>query len=226
LSPWYIVAAGVAGVAIIVAAVVVYLGSGGSGQPKATPGALVTTFLPGEHSSVPSACGAIGAATLNQYVPGRRPPVAPQALEGKVDSECDWTVDNPPLFRLLEVKLRAMQPSGLAPGDGSATNAAIVTYNDSLQQHRNPPRSAGASKPQVTPVPGLGDAAFMVHSSYVRGGDTTNLVTVVVRKGNAVINVIFSGLDSSKRGGYGPASFSDLEAGAMAAVHDALTKVG
>ena len=89
---------------------------------------MVTTFQPGELKTVPNACSAVTAATLNQYLPGSRRVVTPRSLYGSAQSLCDWTLDAKPMYRVLEVTVRAYAPSGLASGNGSATFAAKDAY--------------------------------------------------------------------------------------------------
>src|SRR5262249_27225194 len=61
--------------------------------PPPAADALVTTFQPGELKTVPNACSAVTAATLNQYLPGQRRVVTPKSLYGSAQSLCDWTLD-------------------------------------------------------------------------------------------------------------------------------------
>jgi hypothetical protein len=117
----------VAGVAIIAVAVVEVPKL--LSHPKPSPfGNQVTSFQPGEMRTVPDACTAVSTATLNTYLRGTRHKVVPNALDGRAQSMCDWTVDAPPTYRLLDVNVQAYTPSGLASGDGSATNAATDAY--------------------------------------------------------------------------------------------------
>src|ERR1700690_4213738 len=113
---------GLPAVAAVIAALVVVLLPGSSGH--ASPGdGFVSTFQPGELRSVPGACGSVPAALLTQYLPGRRTTVVPPSLSGNAQSQCDWTLDSKPLYRLLDVTAQAYAPNGLARGDGRATLA-------------------------------------------------------------------------------------------------------
>ena len=98
----------------------------GGGQSSASqqPGALVTTFMPGEIQRVPAACTVIPGAVLDQYMPGRSKPAAAQPLEGKAASQCSWSVDQPGMYRFMALAVEAYEPNGLASGNGSATQAA------------------------------------------------------------------------------------------------------
>jgi hypothetical protein len=211
-------------VLVAVLAVVLVLQSG-SGPASVTPGSLITTFLPGEIQKVPGACGSVPAATLATYLPGPRKTVAPPALDGALDSQCDWTLDQRPTYRLLQLDIQAYTPNGLASGDGSATFAAIDAYDQALQQRQNPAPSSGAPRAQVTMVPGLGTAAFTATQIYQVGGAITDMATAVVRYRNVVIIVQLNGLDRSNKGGYGPVSISGLSAGALAVARDAFAKL-
>jgi hypothetical protein len=149
----------------------------------------------------------------------------PPALDGSLDSQCDWTLDQRPTYRLLQLDIQAYAPNGLASGDGSATFAAIDAYDQAMQQRENPARSSGAPKAQVTTVAGLGTAAFTATQVYQVGGAITDMATAIVRYHNVVITVQLNGLDRSNKGGYGPVSMSDLSAGALAVARDAFAKI-
>jgi len=87
------------------------------GQHEAAPvsgAGFVTTFQRGEFKTVPGACAAVTSATLNQYLPGQRRMVAPHSLDGNAQSLCNWTLDAPPVYRVLSVTAQAFAPSGLA----------------------------------------------------------------------------------------------------------------
>ncbi len=215
-----------AAVAVIAAVVATVLSlEGGSGPATVVPGSLITTFLPGEIQKVPSACSSVSGATLGTYLPGKRKVAAPPALDGVLDSQCNWTLDHKPAYRLLQLDMQAYAPSGLASGDGSATFAAIDAYDQALQQKQNPPRSTGAPAAHVTIVPGLGTAAFTATQVYHVGGAITDIATTVIRYRNVVITVILDGLDRSNNGEYGPVSMSDLSSGSLAAGRDAYAKL-
>jgi hypothetical protein len=117
------------GVAVVVIAVAVYFLIGGSGNSA--------TFLPGEVESVPDACNAVPTATLSQYLPDSPKQAAPPLNSG-TNSQCSWTMDDAPTYRVLEVQIEAYTPSalvansngtGLVPaGNGSATYAAEAAF--------------------------------------------------------------------------------------------------
>ena len=144
------------GARLITAAVLVVIAGGvtaavllpGSPAPApVTPGSLITTFQPGELQAVPNACQSIPAATVTRNLQGPAKVAAPLQVGGSAQSVCDWTVDQPPVYRLLQLDLLAYAPNGLASGDGSATNAAIDAYT---------PGGAGPARirPGIRPIPG------------------------------------------------------------------------
>jgi hypothetical protein len=199
---------------------------GGSGQTGPAGDGFVSTFQPGEFRSVPGTCGSVSAATLGQYLPGRRARVAPLSLSGNAQSQCDWTLDHKPVYRLLDVTAEAYAPNGLASGNGSATSAAKDAYSQAMRGMLHPPRATHQPAAQIAAIRHLGTVAFSAFQVITAGGDTTDRVTVVVRLRNVLITVEFSGLAHASQGGYGPASPGQLMAGAIAAARDVLGKMG
>jgi hypothetical protein len=193
----------------------------GNPAPSASDG-LVTTFQPGEFRSVPNACSAVSAAALGQYLPGKVSRVA-QSLSGATQSECTWTLDVRPDFRVLTVNSQAYTPSLLSSGDGSATFGAMDAYAQQLQTLRNPPRSSHAPRAQLGAAVGLGRDAFTALQVFHVGGDTTDEVTVVVRDRNVLIIVTMQGQQHG--GGFGPVPVATLRAGALAAAHEVLAGI-
>ncbi len=212
-------------VAVIVAVVVVVLLVPGSSPAPVTPGSLITTFLPGEIQKVPSACPSVPASTLASYLPGQTKKAAPPPLDGSLDSQCDWTLDQRPVYRLLQLDIQAYTPNGLASGTGSATFAAIDAYAEDMQQKQDPPKDTGAPKAQVTVIKGLGTAAFTATQVYQVGGAVTDVATTVIRYRNVLVTVALNGLDKSNNGHYGPVSMSELSAGSQAAARAAFSQV-
>ncbi|MBO0774255.1 MAG: hypothetical protein J2P35_22605 [Actinobacteria bacterium] len=193
-------------------------------KPATVPG-LVTTFQRGEFKTVPAACSAVSPATLSKYVPGRRHVVVPQSLNGKSESMCDWSVDAPPVYRLLEVTVQAYSPSGLASGTGSATFAAMDGYRQAMQAKAHPSAASRQPPATVTRLAGIGNSAFSALQVLKAGGDTTDLVTVAVRDRNVLITVVFDGLAHSGHGRYGPVPVPELKLGAEAAARDVLSRI-
>ena len=139
-------------------------------------------------------------------LPGQTKVAAPLQIGGSAQSICNWTVDQPPVYRLLQLDLLAYPPNGLASGDGSATNAAIDAYHSDEQALRNPPRNSADPPATVTTLSGLGNAAFSAMQVFRRGGAVTDVATVLVRYRNVTVTVTLNGLDHSNRGSYGPVS--------------------
>ena len=211
---WFIMIAGLLAVAGgVIAAVVV---PGGPAPAPVVPGGLITTFQPGELQTVPGACGTVPAATVQQYLPGKVNQASPLAIDGSAESACDWTIDQAPVYRLLELNLLAYAPSGLATGDGSATYAAIDAYGQTLQDLQYPSAHSADPRAAIATVSGLGNEAFSATQVFRRGGAVTDVATVVVRYHNVIVTATLNGLDQSNRGAYGPVSLSQLSAAALA----------
>jgi len=209
--------AGGAVVALAIA-VVVYLLGGGPGAANLGFGNFVTSFLPGELQQVPDPCTAVPAATLNQYLPGTRKQAAPPLNSG-ANTQCTWTLDSAPTYRVLEVQLQAYSPSGLASGNGSATFAAQDAYQSFENEYTSPGPKSGQPKATVTDLSGMpGGAqtsAFQATQVFDRGGAVTDVANVYVRYRNVIITVVVDGLDQTTGGKkYGPVAMGDLVAAA------------
>jgi hypothetical protein len=212
---WLVVGGGVVVVAAAVLTVVLQAGRQ-PGPAAATPGALITTFQPGELRQVPAACRSVPAATVQQYLPGKATVASPLPVNGSAESACDWTIDRAPVYRLMEVNLLAYAPNGLASGDGSATSAAIDAYDLALQNMRTPPKHSPAPPATVQTLPDFGNQAFRAIQVFNVEGAVTDVATVVVRYHNVVVTVTLNGLEHSNRGTYGPVSKPQLAAAALA----------
>jgi len=212
----WLVLAGALVVAAGVAIAVVLLLPSGPGPAAVTPGTLITTFQPGELRQVPNACGTVPTATVRQYLPGKVSQASPLPVNGAAESACNWTVDSPPVYRLMELNLLAYAPNGLASGDGSATFAAIDGYDSALQAIQDPPKHSPNPRATVTSLSGLGNQADSTLQVFHAGGAITDVATVLVRYHNVVITVTLDGLEHSNRGSYGPVSSSALSAAALA----------
>jgi hypothetical protein len=212
---WLVLAGGLVVAAGVVVAVVLLLPSG-PGPAAVTPGTLITTFQPGELRQVPGACGVVPSATVRQYLPGKVAQASPLPVNGAAESACNWTVDAPPVYRLMELNLLAYAPNGLASGDGSATFAAIDGYDSALQGIADPPKNSPNPRAAVTSLSGLGNQAFSALQVFHEGGAITDVATAIVRYHNVVITVTLDGLEHSNRGSYGPVSQSALSAAALA----------
>jgi len=206
------------GLVVVVGAVltVVLLTASQPGPAAVTPGALITTFQPGELRQVPQACRVVPAATVQQYLPGKPKVASPLPVNGSSESACDWTIDKPPVYRLMELNMLAYAPNGLASGNGSATSAAADAYDLALQDMQSPPKHSPAPRATVTMLPGFGNQAFSAMQVYRVGGAVTDAATVMVRYHNVVVTVTLDGLEHSNQGSYGPVSQSGLAAAALA----------
>jgi hypothetical protein len=198
-----------------------------TGRHEAAPvsnGGFVTTFQPGEFKTVPSACTAVTSATLNQYLPGKRRMVAPHSLDGNAQSLCNWTLDAPPVYRVLSVTAQAYAPSGLATGNGSATFAAIDAYQQALATMRHPLRTTHLPVATVTPLHSVGTVAFAALQIVRARGLATDLETVVARDHNVVVTVVMQG-PHARSGRYHAAQQSELQSGAIAAAKNVVASL-
>lgn len=200
--------------AVVIAVAVYFLIGGSSGPADLGLGSLVTSFLPGELQQVPNACSAVPGATLGQDLPGHLKVAAPPLNTG-ANSECTWTLDKAPVYRVLEVNLQAYSPNALVTaGNGSATFAAEYAYAEAQTAKQHPgPRSGQptATVADLTGMPGGGQtSAFEAKQVFTENGAVTDVATVVVRYRNVIVTVVLNGLDRANKGGYGPVSMSDL----------------
>jgi hypothetical protein len=208
----------VGGAAIAVAiAVTIYLLSGGRGAANLGFGNFVTNFLPGELQSVPDPCTTVPAATLKQYLPGKTTEAAPPLNSG-ANTECTWTLDSSPTYRVLQVELEAYSPSGLASGNGSATFAAEDQYQSLENGFVKPGPKSGQPPATVTDLSGLPGgsqtSAFQATEVFNRGGAVMDVANVLVRYRNVIITVVVDGLNQSSGGKTYTTSMSVLTAAA------------
>jgi hypothetical protein len=197
-------------------AVVLLAGSGGPAPAPVVPGALITTFQPGELRQVPNACRSVPVATVQLYLPGTIKVASSLPVDGVAESACDWTIDQAPVYRLLQLNLLAYAPNGLASGDGSATFAAIDAYDSALAGMQDPPPHSAAPRATIALLGGLGNEAFSAQQVFRRGGAVTDVATVVVRYHNVVLTATMNGLQHANRGRYGPVSMAQLSSAALA----------
>lgn len=224
----WIIGGGAVGAVIVAVAVLLYFTVFSShGNSKVGFGSLVTTFLPGEVQKVPDACNAPSASTLAQYLPGGQPHIAAPPLNGGADSQCTWTLDNVPVYRVIEVDVSAFSPSGLASGDGSATFAAIDAYAQDQQVMEKPAAKSGQPPATVRDIPGLGTTAFTATQIFDVAGVTTYKATVIVRYRNVIVTAVVNGTDHAvtSKGTYGPVSMSTLSAAAQQVASEATAQL-
>jgi hypothetical protein len=211
--------------AVIIAVVAYFLTAGGGGAANTGLGSLVTTFLPGELQQVPNACSSLSSGTLSQYLPGQLKEASPPLNTGS-QSQCTWTLDNAPTYRVLEVYLTAYSPSGLASGDGSATFAAEDAYAEAEAVKQKPGPKSGQSAATVANVSNLGSSAFSATQVFTENGAVMDMATVYVRYHNVIIQVVLNGMDHNSGGKqYGPVSKSTLLSQAQAVAKQVTTKV-
>jgi hypothetical protein len=210
---------GVAALAVVLIVAGVLFMLGGHQAAPASHDGFVTTFQHGELKTVPDSCTAVTSATLDQYLPGKRRMVAPHSLDGNAQSLCNWTLDAPPVYRVLEVNVQAYSPSGLATGNGSATNAAIDAYQQAMAAMRHPLKATHLPPATVEELHGLGTAAFAALQVVQARPDPTDLETVVARDHNVIVTVVMQG-PHARSGRYRAAPQSELQSGALTAATD------
>jgi hypothetical protein len=229
---------GAAAVVVIAVAVYFVFFGGSSSSPNLGLGSLVTTFLPGEVQSVPDACSTVPSATLSQYLPGTTKQAAPPLNSG-TNTECTWTLDNPPTYRVLEVQIEAYTPSalvanpngsGLVPaGNGSATYAAEAAYASAEYGLQTPAANSGQAKATVTNLTGMpggnDTSAFSATQVFDKSGQT-DVATVYVRYRNVIVTAVVQGLNQSTGSKkYGPVSMADLTTAAQTVAREVTAKI-
>ncbi len=213
-----LIAAG-AGAAVVIAVAVYFLIGGKSTPANPDLGSLITTFLPGEIRQVPDACTSVPGATLSEFLPGQPKTAAPPLNTG-ADSQCTWTLDKAPLYRVLEVNIQAYSPNALVSyGDGSATFAAINAYAQDETAKQSPAPRSGQPPSAVTDLSGMpggsDTVAFEAAQVFKVNGAITDMATVVVRYRNVIVTVVLNGLDHANVGKYGPVSQAALNSAAQ-----------
>jgi hypothetical protein len=221
---------GAGGAAAVVIAVAVYflIGSGSGGSANLGFGSLVTTFLPGELQTVPNACDTVPTAMLSEFLPGTLKQASPPLNTG-ANTECTWTLDSPPTYRVLQVQLVAYSPSALY-GNGSATVVAEENYASSEQGFAKPGPKSGEPSATVTELSGMpggsDTSAFEATQVFSRNGATTDVADVLVRYRNVVVTVVVDGLDqASGAKKYGPVAMSDLSTAAKTVAREVAGKI-
>ena len=209
---------GIAIVACVIAAGVVALVTHHSPKPTL----YVTALQHSEFKSVPSACGSVSTAVLNQFMPatGR---TSTSEQDSRTDSQCSFTVDAKPNFLVLEVQAASYEPFAAATGDGSATANAQDNFVLAQLGLAHPLKNSPLPAAQISKLTGLGQQAFMAFQNEHVSGISTDVVTVVIRERNAIITAIMSGQESGH--GFGPVPVPTLQAGAKAAAKAMLAKV-
>jgi hypothetical protein len=199
--------------------IVVLVGAGlwltRSSAPKSQ---FVITFQKGEFRTVPDACKLIGATELRALLGGV--PGSVQPYKG-TQSQCTYTVDKKPTFRVLSLTLQAFPASLTAPGNGSATANARFSFDLKRNSLAKPPNKKPLPPAIITTVPGLGSEALSA-VQILHTGQLTDWVTVLVRYRNVVITASLMG-DAS--GGFGPVTVGQLQTGALGVARIAFAAV-
>ena len=197
----------VGGALAVVIAVAVYFSRSAAPASSANLGfgSLVTKFLPGEVQSVPDPCNTVPSATLGQYLPGTPKQAAPPLNSG-TNTECTWTLDNPPTYRVLEVQMEAYSPSalvanpdgsGLVPaGNGSATYAAEAAFAVGRERaYGRRPEERAAEGHDRRPVGHAGRQrdVRLPATQVFDGAAGTDVATVYVRYRNVIVTAVVRG---------------------------------
>jgi hypothetical protein len=185
-------------------------------QSTPRPGKFVTQLQKGEFSAVPDACKVVSASVLRQIMGGAPRTIQPQ--QGEAQSECTFTVDASPVFRVMNVNLQALRASLVPVGNGSATANATYELGQQRALWLKPPKRAAQPPATVTPVPGLGQQAISALQTF-RDKSATEKVTVLARYKNVLIAVSVQGQSGN---GFGPVSVGELRSGALKVARAAL----
>jgi hypothetical protein len=215
-------------VVVAIAVAVYFLIGGSSSSTNLGFGSLVTTFLPGELQSVPNACQTVPNAMLSEFLPGKLKQASPPLNSGS-DTQCTWTLDSAPTYRVLEVALVAYSPSALY-GNGSATAIAEEIFGSSEQGFVKPGSKSGQPDATVTELSGLpggnGTSAFMATQVFNKNGAIMDVAHVLVRYRNVVVTVVMNGLDQANGNTkYGPVVMSDLGTAAKTVAKEVAGKI-
>jgi hypothetical protein len=186
-------------------------------QPTPKHQNFVTTLQKGEFQTVPNTCKVISPSALNQFLAGT-PSRSVQTANSATNSECTYTVDAKPVFRVLDVTVQAFTPNLIAPGDGSATSNAAYSLSQGRQALAKPSKHAASPPATIKSIPGLGSRAFSATQIYHQGG-VIDRVTVLLQYRNVLITIKLWANDS---GGFGPVSIGQLQTDAESAARDLL----
>ena len=209
------------GAAILVAVIIAVIAVIAELPSPAPKSSFISTLQPGEFKSVPNACKAVSPSLLSQNVPGSARQVTPTG-SGSTSSQCSFTVDRRPVFRVLQVSIQSYQPSLVVAGNGSATSGAVDAYSEAKLALVSPPKKSPLPKASVTDVTGLGQVAISALQVLHHGRTVTDLITVVARERNVLVTVSMQA--QAKGGGYGPVSATSLASGAQAVTRAVLAK--
>ena len=200
------------GSAIVIAVIIAGVAALKGLHKPAPKTGFITTLQSGEYRTVPSACHAVSTALLTESLQGQTRKITPASTGGET-SQCSFTVDSKPVFRVLEVTIQAFQPSAVAAGNGSATANARDEFLLTQLRLAHPPKKSPLPAAQIAAVPGLAQGAFtglqVIHSGHV----TTDLVTVLARLHNVLVTVTLQAQAAGN--GFGPVSTATVHSAAV-----------
>lgn len=188
-------------------------------QSPARKSPFVTQLQKGEFRAVPDACKIMGAAAVHQVMSGAPKTIQPQ--QGQAQSECTFTVDASPVFRVMDVNLQAMGASLVPVGDGSATANATYTFSQQVAKLRKPTKHTAQPPATISSVPGLGQQAISAVQIF-HDQAATEKVTVLTRYRNVLIVISLQGQSGH---GFGPVTVDQLKSGALSVARAALARV-
>jgi hypothetical protein len=204
----------------VAVAAVVFTGLGiylSQSQPRKAP--YITSLQKGEFNAVPDACKVVSPSVLRAIMKGAPRTIQPQ--NGKAQSECTFTVDASPVFRVMNVNLQALGASLAPVGNGSATANAKYEFGLKRAQLLKPPKRTAQPPATVSAVPGLGQQAISALQTF-RDQSATEIVTVLARYKNVLIRVSVQGQAGN---GFGPVSVGELRAGAIKVARTSLSSL-
>jgi hypothetical protein len=211
------------GTAIVVAVIIAVIAVIAVLPSPAPKSSFINTLQPGEYKGVPNACTAVSSSLLSQTLTGQARKVTPTG-NGSTSSQCSFTVDHRPVFRVLQITIQAFQPSLVVAGNGSATAGATDAYVAARQALASPSKKSPLPKASITSASGLGQEAISALQVLHRGRTVTDLITVVARERNVLLTVFMQAQTSG--GGYGPVSASALAGGTQTVAKAVLAKAG
>ena len=182
---------------------------------------FISTLQPGEFKAVPNACQSVSSSLLSQNVPGTARKVTPSGT-GATTSQCSFTVDHRPVFRVLQITIQAFEPSLYLAGNGSATAGAVDSYVTARQALASPAKTSPLPKASITNLTGLGQEAISARQVLHHGRTVNDLLTVLVRERNVILTVSMQAQASG--GGYGPVQQPALAAGTLAIARAVLVR--
>jgi hypothetical protein len=202
----------------VAVAVVVFTGLGiylSQSHPRKAH--FITQLQKGEFNAVPDACKVVSPSVLHLIMKGTPKGIQPQ--DGKALSECTFTVDASPVFRVMNVNIQALKASLVPVGDGSATANAKYEFGQQRAVWLKPLKGTAQPPATITEVPGLGQQAISALQIF-RDKSATEIVTVQARYKNVIIKVSVQGEAGN---GFGPVSVSELRTGAIKVARSALS---